>query len=291
MKIIKPKQRSNKSKQLQRSEDSMDTSDVYVSSSKSGSLSKSYDLKPKERGQRKPPSRNRPDRSFKDKPEFEGEFDFDTSKLEAMPKEELIAPLHESKKRRRTELRAEKRNEPLSLVTDPAKKEFNEIFAQGLRMLAMREHSVREITNKLLAKSKASIAKRSDQQGGEEIFDSSKIFNTVYAVVDELLEKKYLSNERFTETYVRSRANRGFGPVKIKSELKDKGISSGLIQDHLDQGSSLWFDNAKSEYQKKFGSTPVENYNVWTKRARFLQSRGFTMEQIHCVVTPVDNEF
>ena len=205
---------------------------------------------------------------FKQSLSAEEEFDFDTSKLEAMPRYDLVEAVPEGKKRRRSELSVGAECEPLQLTADPAKKEFNEIFARGVRLLAMREHSVKEITTKLLDKSENS--------------------DVIHAVIDELLASKYLSDERFTESYVRARKNRGFGPVKIKSELKNKGISNNLIQDHLDEGAAIWFDNALSQYQKKYGDVPISDYNGWTKRARFMQSRGFTMEHIQVTVPRIE---
>lgn len=182
-----------------------------------------------------------------------------------------IADLPPGKKRRRSELQhaaTPSSSEPLALVVDPAKKEFNELFARGVRLLAMREHSVKEITNKLLDKS-----------------DKSDL---VHAVVDELLSNKYLSDERFTESYIRARGSRGFGPVKIRSELKVKGVNSTLIQEHLIESSVFWLDIATTQYQKKYGDAPVSDYNAWTKRARFMQSRGFTMEHIHITLPSVE---
>ncbi len=204
-------------------------------------------------------------------PEKDSEYDFDTSKLEAMPRTDEFESLPhiEGKKRRRSELESTVSVEPLELILDPKKKEFNELFARGLRLLAMREHSVKEITNKL--------------------FDKSDATDTVYAVVDELLEKKYLSDERFTESYIRFRGNRGFGPVKIRSELKSKGVSISLVQEHLDEGAAIWFDNAQAQYHKKYGDRPIDDYREWSKRARFLQSRGFNMEQINCVAIRPDS--
>lgn len=182
-----------------------------------------------------------------------------------------IADLPPGKKRRRSELQhaaTPSSNQPLELVVDPAKKEFNELFARGVRLLAMREHSVKEITNKLLDKS-----------------DKSDL---VHAVVDELLSNKYLSDERFTESYIRARGNRGFGPVKIRSELNAKGVSSALIQQHLNESSEFWLDIATTQYQKKYGEAPVGDYHAWTKRARFMQSRGFTTEHIHIALPKVE---
>lgn len=196
--------------------------------------------------------------------------------VKALEPEVDLPALPPGKKRRRSELQHSgataisnsQAQEHLSLLADPAKKEFNELFARGIRLLAMREHSVKEITNKL--------------------FDKSDKSELVHAVVDELLQNKYLSDERFTESYIRARANRGFGPVKIRSELNSKGVGSGLIQEYLDESSGMWLDIASAQYTKKYGDAPVSDYNSWTKRARFMQSRGFTMEHIHVTLPSVD---
>ena len=142
----------------------------------------------------------------------------------------------------------------------PAKKEFNALMARGMRVLAMREHSIYELTNKLSEKAL-----------------SQDVLNEV---LDELIANNYVSDERFAESYIRSRANRGFGPIKIRAELNKKGISNQLISDHLDVSSAIWLDNARDQYQKKYTDRAIADYKVWTKRARFMQSRGFTAEQI-----------
>ena len=132
----------------------------------------------------------------------------------------------------------------------------------------MREHSIDELTNKLNAK--------------------SEFADIVLAVIDELLENKYLSNERFTQSYIRSRANRGFGPIKIRAELKSKGIGGRLIGEFLDMNSPEWFDFARTQYQKKYANRLVTDYKEWSKRARFMQSRGFSMEHIQVVVPSLE---
>lgn len=148
------------------------------------------------------------------------------------------------------------------------KKEYDRLLSKGIRLLSMREHSVQEITTKLSVKCES--------------------LDVVYAVVDELQESKYLSNERFTESYIRSRSNRGFGPTKIKSELFSKGIKNSMIEDYMDVSSPVWYENARNQYQKKYGDGPISDYNTWAKRARFMQSRGFSMEHIQVTVPSVD---
>ncbi len=202
---------------------------------------------------------------------------------------ENIAADANGKKRRRSELaqvgadteiplmgysqRSKRLNDGQELAIDDAqvsegKTEFNRLFAKGVFLLGMREHSIKEMTDKLNAK--------------------SEMPDIVLAVVDELLENKFLSDERFAESYVRSRQNRGFGPIKIRAELHTKGISNRLSAENLDANSPHWFDVAREQYQKKYALKPLDNYKEWAKRARFMQSRGFNMEHIQAVMPSSD---
>lgn len=147
---------------------------------------------------------------------------------------------------------------------DSRKKEYHRVLAKAVHLLSMREHSVKEIKDKL--------AKKCDN------------LEIVQAVVDELIEKKYLSNSRFAESYVRSRRSKGFGPTKIRIELTSKGIDSGMADDYLNANSSIWFEIAEAQRDKKYRDEAIRDYNTWSKRARFLQSRGFTMDHIHSVL-------
>ncbi len=151
-----------------------------------------------------------------------------------------------------------------------AKSEYKFLMHKAIQLLSMREHSVDELSTKLQAKS--------DDQA------------LVYAVMDFLVENDYVSDARFTEAFVRSRANKGQGPTKIRADLKAKGVDSVIIDEHLDPSAALWFDNALSLYAKKYGDEPVSDYNTWSKRARFMQSRGFTMDQIQSTVPQVNTD-
>lgn len=153
---------------------------------------------------------------------------------------------------------------------DLTKKEYNYLYQKGIHLLSMREHSVKEVTTKLSAKSER--------------------LDLVSAVVDELIDKDYLSNSRFTESYVRAKQQRGFGPTKIRNELSNKDIKNSMIDNYLNASSAVWYENAQNQYTKKYGDEPISDYNSWTKRARFMQSRGFTMEHIHSTLPPVESD-
>ncbi|MBT8113801.1 MAG: recombination regulator RecX [Arenicella sp.] len=150
------------------------------------------------------------------------------------------------------------------------KKQRDALFAAGVRLLSMREHSLAELESKLRAKTESA--------------------DLLFAVLDELKNANYQSDSRFTENYVRSRAHRGYGPVKICNELKRKGIKNSMIDEFLDVNSAVWYENARDQYDKKYGDEPVSDYNSWTKRARFMQSRGFSSEHIQLTLPPVQSD-
>jgi regulatory protein len=130
----------------------------------------------------------------------------------------------------------------------------------ALDLLARREHSQSELKNKLLAKG----------------FDSSDIEK----VLQDLAARGLQSDSRFVEAYIAMRSRRGFGPERIKAELKEKGGALELIDQFLDKSDSIWFELVKDVHNKKFGVKIPENLADQAKQKRYLYYKGFTADQI-----------
>ena len=128
-------------------------------------------------------------------------------------------------------------------------------YSAALKMLMRREHSKLELFNKLQLKGY-----------DDEIIDSA---------ITQLTEQNYQSDERFSEAFILMRFNQGKGPVKIASELKLRGISSFNLSDFD------WFKSAKEIRKKKFGDLASSDFKEQAKQKRFLQSRGFSLDQIN----------
>ena len=128
-------------------------------------------------------------------------------------------------------------------------------YSAALKMLMRREHSKLELFNKLQLKGY-----------DDEIIDSA---------ITQLAEQNYQSDERFAEDFILMRFNQGKGPVKIASELKLRGISSFNLSDFD------WFKSAKEIRKKKFGDIASSDFKEQAKQKRFLQSRGFSLNQIN----------
>jgi len=128
-------------------------------------------------------------------------------------------------------------------------------YSAALKMLMRREHSKLELFNKLKLKGY-----------DDEIIDSA---------ITQLTEQNYQSDERFAEAFILMRFNQGKGPVRIASELKLRGISSFNLSDFD------WFKSAKEIRKKKFGDLDSLDFKEQVKQKRFLQSRGFSLDQIN----------
>lgn len=135
-----------------------------------------------------------------------------------------------------------------------------EVLHKGIAFLARREHSVQELTEKLLAKQ----------------FEQGDISE----VIAFLQEESYQSDERFAEAYCRNRVTKGYGWQYIRSGLAQKGVDHDTIALVFQNSDVDWFHQAELAYTKRFGSRIITDQKDKAKRIRFLQYRGFSTEQI-----------
>ncbi len=138
---------------------------------------------------------------------------------------------------------------------DPAR-----VRAKALDLLARREHSAGELRRKL-------------QERG---YDST----AVEAVLSSLEQEKLLSDGRFVQEFVASRLRRGSGPMKIREELRGRGVTGELVDQALAGLKAGWSEGAAAARRKRFGAELPGDMQERARQARFLQQRGFTMEDI-----------
>jgi len=138
------------------------------------------------------------------------------------------------------------------------------VFARALNLLARREHSRQELRAKLV------------QRGVPEALAE--------AVTGELVERNLLNEGRFIEAFVRSRVERGYGPLKIEAELRARGIAEGVSAHLFD-----WIALARGARDRRFGRDHPRDWRERARQMRFLQQRGFDGSQIRAVFTGIDD--
>ena len=143
----------------------------------------------------------------------------------------------------------------------------------ALRHLARREHSEQELTAKL-----------------SKNFDNEIVDETV----NLLREKGEVCDKRFAEMLVRSRFNKGFGPIYISKELRSKGVDPDIGKECLFEFDGQWHQKAKELLEKKRiqkqqfqnnehrnDETLIKSKALEDKLIRFLFGRGFPSDIVY----------
>lgn len=140
---------------------------------------------------------------------------------------------------------------------------------KAMDLLARREHSRGELAGKLEA-------------AGFEA-------NAVVDALEQLRKEGLQSDKRFVESFVQSRVSQGKGPVRIRTELAQRGIRETCIDSALRNFDVDWDALACEIRQRKFGRALPEDFPTKAKQMRFLQYRGFESEQIQAALGGLDD--
>jgi regulatory protein len=135
-------------------------------------------------------------------------------------------------------------------------KDYQKIKTSFLRLLSRREYSQQELLTKLSLKG----FNRSDIQ----------------CVLDELEQQGLQNDERFAESYAKSRLANGFGPLKVQYELVQRGISNFDLNKLVTENFGGWDALLLQVYRNKYSNEVDLTIKEQVKRSNFLQQRGFT---------------
>jgi regulatory protein len=136
------------------------------------------------------------------------------------------------------------------------------VKARAVSLLAQREYSRQELTEKLTA----------EDVSPEELA----------LALAQLEAKGLVDDARVVETLVNRRAGK-LGGMRLRQELQAKGVSPELVAETMAGLKDSELARARTVWQKKFGqlaSSSAERH----KQARFLASRGFSGEVVKQVV-------
>lgn len=140
----------------------------------------------------------------------------------------------------------------------------------AIGLLARREHSTAELARKLRQKG-------CDSASTDE-------------ALDRLQTEGLLSDQRFVEAYVHMRKQRGYGPLRILAELKEKGVASDLAANQIYHPEHDWSRVLQQVYEQKFTGLPIEDYQDRAKRIAKLQARGFALETVFGMLKVHDDQ-
>ena len=147
---------------------------------------------------------------------------------------------------------------PESTDTTPA-----QVRNIALNLLARREHSILELQHKLSRRGFAAAM--------------------IDVILEQLVAEDLLNEARYAEVYAYHRVDKGYGPLRIRQELRERGVENAIVADVLAELDDLWMKKLAQVQRKRFGESLPKSMSEQARQLRFLRHRGFTLEQIQCL--------
>jgi regulatory protein len=150
------------------------------------------------------------------------------------------------------------------------KEKLAAIREQAWRYLARREHSIKELSQKLARKN----------------FTPTLIS----FLINDLKTKDYLNDQRYARQLLNDEINlKKNGPLLIKGNLLKKGIEINLTNELLDE---LYTENKQTENCDCLAGKKLKSLG-WSRKCRkslvsFLTRKGFTWETISRIISDFD---
>ena len=157
---------------------------------------------------------------------------------------------------------------PFQLIQGGATDKAPSVKARAVSLLAQREYSRQELTDKLTAA----------QASPEEVEQA----------LAQLEAKGLVDDARVVETLVNRRSGK-LGATRLRQELQAKGVSAELVAETMAGLKGTELARAQAVWQKKFGQLAVTSAER-NKQARFLASRGFSGDVVRQVVAGLSDD-
>lgn len=145
------------------------------------------------------------------------------------------------------------------------KKQLDESGLRGkvIELLARREYSYQELEKKL-----------------QPLCEDESL---IYTVLDWMVEQGFQSDTRYANMYVRSKGLSGYGPVRIRLDLNQKGIKEYMIEQAFEENVNEvdWEYEVDRLIEKKVKSGDLLDMRHRAKVMGYLQRRGFSLDVIY----------
>lgn len=130
----------------------------------------------------------------------------------------------------------------------------------AMDLLARREHGRVELARKLRKRG-----------APEDMIDTA---------LQRLSEEGLLSEARYLESFVAYRARAGYGPLRIREELGQRGLARGDVDQALRESGIDWFEQLRETWQRKFAGRLPSDARERAQQGRFLAYRGYSLDMI-----------
>lgn len=137
-------------------------------------------------------------------------------------------------------------------------------YQQALGLLVRREHSRRELKQKLKIRGKEA----------EEID----------VALEALSRQDFQNDERFAFALARSRQSAGYGPQRIRAEMQQHSLASELVDQAVYALDCDWLEMAQGLVARRYLRKIQQDPNQTRKAVDFLLRRGFDQKTAYSAV-------
>lgn len=160
-------------------------------------------------------------------------------------------------------------DESVTEPVEPAEPSFAE------QLSAARAYAMRSLARRESAESE--LARRLRQQGYQE--------EVIEAVLDYCRGYNWVNDERYGAMAVRAGAAKGHGPLKIRFELRRKGLDDGQIDAAFEQPELDWFELALELLERRANLADLTDFKLRMKWLKYLLGRGFSQDQARYAIS------
>jgi regulatory protein len=138
----------------------------------------------------------------------------------------------------------------------------------AMDLLARREHGRVELTRKLVKRG-----------APVELIDTA---------LERLAQEGLLSEARYLESFVGYRARAGYGPLRIREELIQRGLPRADVEQALRDSGIDWGEQLEQVWRRKFAGQLPGDARERAQQGRFLSYRGYPLDLIGRLLRGLD---
>lgn len=161
---------------------------------------------------------------------------------------------------------------------------MKKLLNRAMSLLARRDYSEQELRRKLAAQSAFNPPSKyrngSFSNDSTEVLSKEDLNDQIESVIQYCYEYHWLDDKKFTANFIRSRYSKGYGPQRIKSELKQKGIDKDILSAAFADCDIDWAELAQELIGKNFKHKALNDWKTRTKAYNYLANKGFYPDDI-----------
>lgn len=147
--------------------------------------------------------------------------------------------------------------------------QFGKLYTRSLEYALTRPRSQREMRDYLYRKTRDTLTKTGQIKKGASKELTERVF-------DRLIEKGYLSDEKFARFWVENRnVRKGSSQRKLQTELQAKGVDKAIIEEVLQDS-----DRSDKDELRKVIAKKAKRYDDEQKLMAYLMRQGFRYDDV-----------